>query len=133
MSDNKPALSQTFEEKMREHVKEGFGKHITDEDIKKLIEKGVEDALFKDRPRAGQYRTEYDPPLMDLWVNKHLQVEMNRCIQEWIKENEELLLEQVKKVIQQGAGEAFVKAFRNLVDHEFMQLATRVEERLRNI
>lgn len=41
MSGNKMALNQTFQEKMRDKIREDIGNLLTDEGIKFFIEKGI--------------------------------------------------------------------------------------------
>ena len=41
MSGNKRALSQTFQEKMRDKSREDIGNLLTDEDVKFIIEKDI--------------------------------------------------------------------------------------------
>lgn len=131
MSDNKLALSQTYQEKMRDRIREAMGDLLTDKDIKIIIEKGVDDFLFKPRyrPRSNGYGNEELPPYISLWVEKFLSVRIMEAVQEWIKNNPEKFEESIKKVIQEGAGKAMMTAFLRITEEPLLNLQNEIMQR----
>ena len=103
------AKQKTYEDKLRDRIRESVGELMTDEDLKKLIERGVEGFLFEERRVSGRYN-DYIPPLMQEIVDSYLKERMEIEVKKWIKDNEDKFEKTIKEIFDRDAGRAFASA-----------------------
>jgi len=119
---------QTFEERMMDKIRESIGDLMTQEELKKILERGVEKALFESRQVKdcyGGYRT--IPSVLDEAVSKFLQPAMDKAVSDWIDTHQVELKAAVDKAVQAGAGEAVLRA----IDSKFYGAMASLESKLR--
>ena len=112
MSDETlPAVPLTFEQKMKDRIRESIGELMSDDDLQKILDRSIEELLFKHREVKDGWQTKFKPPLMHELVLDHLQPKVTTAIREWIEENPDKVQEALDKALEEGIGEAFIKAF----------------------
>lgn len=105
----KPSL----EERITSRLHESIGDLITDEDLKGMVARGIEAALFKPRitqtPRSyGGYDTTTAAPLVDEQVVKLLGEKMRAGVDAWLAANPEKIEAALRDVMQRGVGNALL-------------------------
>ena len=126
-------LSKSFAEKMRERVRDGMGELLTDEDIQKVIERGVHEALFQKRDTGGQYGSSYKEALMSVWAHEYLKKRMQVEVDKWLRANDAKVAEIIERVIREGAGQAMIAAFSGLVSPTFNHFSHDLKQRFSQI
>lgn len=126
--------NRTFEEKMKDRIRDSIGDLLSDEDLKKLIERGMEDVFFKgkiDRDSWGNVRSE-QLPLIHQMVKEHIEPIVQEEVAKYIDNNRELVIDVIKQTLEVGAGMLLVKAMNQTFQNSLMTLQGNMITDLRN-
>ena len=111
------AIPQTFEQKMKNRIRDSIGDLITDEELKKMIDRTMEESFFTKRPNPkynhyGNRSTEpeYLPPFIHEIVNELVRPSVDKFISEYMKEHSEEMIAAIEKVCSNGIGNAVLGA-----------------------
>ena len=128
------ATTQTFQERLKERIRDSIGELITDEDLQGMIERGVEEVFFKPRYRKVKRNfstiEEEMPPLIHEMVTELLTEQMNAAIREWLVEHAEEVNQVFATVAREGAGDAVLVGLTRALQPDFQALQHAVEQRL---
>lgn len=93
-----------FNERMMNLLKEGIGTLLTDEDIRKIIEKGIDNALFQTRTvkSSGWSGTTTELSIVDTVIQRHLEAKLKEQVEVWLKANPEAIEASVNSAIKAG-------------------------------
>ena len=132
--DNLLAPTRTFNEQITERIKESIGDLITDKDIGAMVDRSLEEIFFKPRVLFPAYgpRQEH-PPLIHEIVRESLEPIVKTSVVEWIKNHEEEVHASIASVVEQGAGNAVMKALSSLFIQDLQNLGFNLDNRLRNL
>lgn len=131
---NEVALSQSFEERMRDRIKESIGELLSDEDLKIIIEKGVEDALFKRRVVYNSYgNTREIPSLVDTLTEESMKEQMEVCVRKWLEENGDMLVEHIEKRLQEEGMKFFLDAFMSMMERPMQNLTINLRREMESL
>lgn len=110
-------------------IKDSIGDLMTDEDLRKIMERGVEKALFQPRDgRDGYGYTRSKESLVDEAVHKFLEQQMQAAVDKWVDSNADKLKEAVDKAIVLGAGECAIRAMDSRMNTALYELGQRMNE-----
>lgn len=130
---NEIVPSKSFEERLKDRIKESFGDLLTDKELTELIQKGIDQILFVKRTVPdGGYRTKEIPPLIHELISAQLEPLMNKAIQSYISEHTNDILPYIQTVLENGAGFAVVKALQNVFSADFYKFSQDINSRLMN-
>ncbi len=127
---NSIATSVTFEDKMRDRIRDGIGDLITDDELNKLIQRGIEETFFKKKTIKKGYDTIEGKSFIEEMLLESLQPRMRSSIDEWVKSNSDLVAKSVEAVITRGAGDAVVKAFNDMFQSQFYMFQSNIQNML---
>lgn len=127
---NSIATSVTFEDKMRDRIRDGIGDLITDDELNKLIQRGIEETFFKKKTIKKGYDTIEGKSFIEEMLLESLQPRMRSSIDEWVKSNSDLVAKSVEAVITRGAGDAVVKAFNDMFQSQFYMFQSNIQSML---
>lgn len=119
--------TKTLQERINTRLAEQIGDLITEDDLKGIVERGVEDFLFKPRHVLRTYGG-YDthPALMQEMVEKHFQNRVTASVDAWLAANPEKIEALVKAAIDNGIANAVMSSldqrFGNLLNYLIPQL-----------
>ncbi len=100
---NELSTNLTFEEKLKGRIRDSIGELMSDEDLKRIIERGIDDALFKTRQVQTNYGgTSTRPSLVEEAINQHFSSEVRAAVDVWIKANPEKLQQALDNSIKLG-------------------------------
>ena len=136
MTDETTAMvpTKTFEERMRDRIRDSIGELMSDEDLQKIIERGIDDVFFKaHREPYGSYNTRETPPLIHAIVKEVLDKQMKEAVAAWLKTHEADVLHAVARCIQEGAGTAVIKALNWQMENAMDRLRTDIFSKIQNI
>lgn len=111
----------SFEDKMMARIKESMGDLMTDDQLRGILEKGVEKAFFERRTvDAGGYNNRREvPSLADQAVKAYLEERMQATVKEWIAANPEKMQEVIQNMIDKGLLQSVAAAFENVFRGSF--------------
>lgn len=110
------AIAQTknFQERMMERVKDSIGDLITDDELKVIVEKGIDEAFFKPKIIVKEYgRTESLDPLIYKVVKELLSENVNKHVTTYMKKNPDKVEQAIQEVIKDGIGEVVLQVISN--------------------
>ena len=115
------ANPRSFEDRLRDRLRENIGDVMTDEDLKNLVDRGLDDILFKERikQRTGGYHSsvEYDPPLIHVLLLEQLEPMLKQVVREWVNEHSDEVMAAFDKTMQDGLGQVMLNGFAALFDN----------------
>lgn len=122
----------TFEDRFTERLRESMGSMMTDEELRKLIDRGVHKFLFEPREVPSHYRgTETKPPLMQELVDKHLHERMEQACRDYLRDNPALVKALLEQTLHEGLAAALLGGFRSLFGSEIRDFGKQLAERAR--
>lgn len=107
--------SQSFEERVYEKIRTDIGSLMTDEELKKLVEKSIERMFFTERTVAGHNswdRGNKLPPLIFEAVQKALEAKINEQVKQYVLDHSEFYT----KAIEDALGKGFLTIARQYFD-----------------
>ena len=132
---NQVTTTKTFEEKLKDRIKDSIGDLITDEDLSKLVHRGVEDVFFK--PRSNHKYTGYGssqpqalPPLLHTIIEEALTPAVEKAVAKWFEEHPQELTEAIDKVVAQGVGNVMISAISAKFQEPLMNFQSQVYNKL---
>lgn len=112
---NQIETSKNFQDKMKDRIKESIGDLLTDEDLEKLIERGMYETFFeKRRKNVGSTQwPKYEE--QEPWIHevlKELMTErVDKALEKWMIKHEVEMKEMFYQTLEDGALSAILKAF----------------------
>ncbi|HXS59268.1 MAG TPA: hypothetical protein VN703_00450 [Candidatus Sulfopaludibacter sp.] len=127
--------SKTFEQKMKDRVRESIGDLLSDEDLSKIVKTCMDDIFFKEKEIKDHWGhvKGREPPLLHNLVEKLLQPSMDKALKEYMAENSEHVLKSIDEVIKMGAGQAFIKALDTMFNNRLSDLRNNMTSDLNNV
>ena len=136
MTDDDKAIVQTktFEERLKDRIRESIGELMSDEDLQKIIERGIDDVFFKTHHEPhGPYNTREKPPLIHAVVKEVLDKQMKEAVAAWLQTHEAEVQEAVGRCVQEGAGTAVIKALNWQMENAMDRLRADIFSKIQNI
>lgn len=124
---------QNFQERLMARIKESIGELITDEELKKIIESGVNQAFFASKPQLDNWgRTVKEgESFIQRVVRELLDERMKKAVNDWCAENNDKLVGAVDEAIKLGVGKCMLMAIDNRMQSALVQLRCDIENNLR--
>jgi hypothetical protein len=109
MSDIVPNLS--FEQKMLKRIQDSIGDLMSDDDLKKIMERGIDAALFQ-RRRVQRDYGRYDdlPSLVEEATHRFLNDRLTVLIRAWMEDNKGAMEKIVQQTLAAGMGELVLQS-----------------------
>ena len=122
MTTNALTNPLSFEDRLRDRLRANIGDVMSDEDLAGLVERGLDDLLFKERlrkERRGGYNPEttYDPPLLQELLMAELRPLLKQAVADWLAEHQDEVMAAFDQTMEQGLGQAMLTAFAQLFDN----------------
>jgi hypothetical protein len=130
--------SKTFEQRMKERIRDSIGDLISDEDLTKMVDRSLEEVFFKPRPNP-KYASYYNagepatiPPLLHELVKEVMEANVQAAVREWIGSNQEEVNATIQQVIQEGIGAAILKALDNMFSYQLSNFQANISQQISN-
>lgn len=124
--------NKTFEERMKDRIKDSIGDLITDEDLTKLVNTGINDVFFKKTRIQKGYNSEEGPALIESIVKDLLEEKIRIFAQQYVSLHEKEVLEAIDKVTKEGAGAAILAAITSTFSSQLYQLESNIRSSFQN-
>lgn len=127
-------VTKSFDERMMDMMKENVGGLFTPEDLKKIVERGIEKLFFEARLINSNYgRNDYKSSLSEELVEKHMKEQVRIAIAEWIKDNPEKILPIIENAINKGITTHIMNAVENFFSNTFWQFGEQLKQQIQNM
>lgn len=96
--------TMSFEDRIKQRVKDGIGELLSDEDLSKIIHAGVKSAFFDIRVQRDNrgYDTKTDPPLINEILQGLLREQVRENVKAWIDAHPEEVSKTIDDVLKAG-------------------------------
>lgn len=122
---------ETFEQKLMERIRASIGELMTDADLKNLVERGMDKALFEPQRIKGRYGDfETRPPFVQTVVAELLKEQMRVAVAKWVEEHPDQVAASVEKAVTLGAGGCLMEAITFQFQEQLHQLRQGISEKL---
>ena len=123
--------AKSFQERLKDRIRESIGELMSDEDLYKLVERGVEDVFFSPRTvktgHGGYPNTKELPPLINEVVQECLNDRMNKAVAEWLASHETEVSQAVSDCVRDGAGAALLRGITSAFRNEMSNLEMNIQ------
>ena len=133
MTDEQTAMvpTKTFEERMRDRIRDSIGELMSDEDLQKIVQRGIDEVFFKTHyVDDGRYQKREIPPLIHSVVKEVLSDRMKDAVEAWLQTHEADVRDAVAHVVEEGAGQAMVKALNGYMADSMLLLESNIISKL---
>jgi hypothetical protein len=130
----------SFQDKLMERIRDSIGDLIPDEELTKLIERGIEENFFKRKANpkwANAYHSqrdnipEYLPSAMDVILNECISKKLEEMTKvyfdKWAVENSDKIEGIVKQIVEKGAGDLVIKHINNMFEVPLMLMQNNMQ------
>ena len=132
---NEIQTNETFEEKLKTRIRESIGDLLSDDDLKKIIDRGLEEVFFTEKViNSGHYSNnkQITPPLIHQMIKELLQPNVDEIIKQYIYEHESEINEIIHNTVQEGIGTCLVKAINSMFQNQMFTLESNIRNQLTN-
>ncbi len=131
---NIPQVTKSFDERIMDMMRENVGSLFTPEDLKKIVERGIEKLFFESRLVSSSYgRNDFKPSLSEELVEKHIKEQVKIAIADWIQNNPEKILPIIETTISIGITKHIVNAVENAFQNVLFQFGESIKQQILNI
>lgn len=106
---NAVTASKTFEQRMFEKVRESIGDLMTEEDLKKIVEKAMQKAFFEDRVDNSGYHTKTIPAVFVMMMQEEMRNRVDSALKIWLVEHSAEVQALLQEVVDKGIMEALTR------------------------
>lgn len=95
---------QTFEQKMMDRIRDSISDLISDEDLKRIVERGIEKAMFEPKVILGQgsWNNRTEDSLVDKAVRQYLNERVQEAVNKWLAEHPDRMQKAVDDAVKAG-------------------------------
>jgi len=125
------ASATTFQERMFERVRESLSELLTPEEAKALVEKAIEESLFKrELIRGNSYHTpdRYEPSRFEQLVKEATEPMVKAAIADWLAEHQEEVKASIQSVVEMGIASTVVKVFQQEMRQPMYELGEKLNQ-----
>jgi hypothetical protein len=130
-----PEIPKSFEDKLKERIRESIGELVTDEDLSRIVQAGVHEALFKPRVverknSSGYYSaSQFDtkPPFIVEVVMDLLKQDIRSAVEKWFAENPN----SIKEIVDHCFRDGLVQILSTSIDEKFRSAQFGILENLK--
>lgn len=128
-------IGNSFEERVQNRLRDSLGELMTDEELKKIIERSVEEIFFKPVIiKTGSYgHTTKDPSLVEKLLKEQLSPLVYKVVVQWVADHEAQVQDLIKEQLGAAFGVAVLNAFSSIFRSDFEQFGNNLSQRLANL
>jgi len=124
------AKPQSFQERMSERIKDSIADLMTDEELKPLVEKAVQQAFFEPQKSQRGYHTYMEPSWFEETVKGLLQDSVTAEVQKQIVAKSDEITAMIEKVIKEGVGAAMLQSISSMFSNDFYNFANNIQNQI---
>lgn len=133
VESNELATPMTFQERLKERIRDAIGELLSDTDLTALVERGIDEVFFQPRRVPnGRYDTRELPPLIHEVVKEVLSVQMREAVEQWLLSHEDEVKEALENCVREGAGMALLRGLNSFFEQEMNKMQWEIAGRLQS-
>ena len=129
---NEVTISGNFEDRLKARIKDSFGDLLTDEDLSKIVHRGVEDIFFNSHVVREGYREKTIPPLIHEVLKPLISDLVREEVKKYIQEHSSEVLPLIQDLVQKGMGDAFLNSLTWIFKDSLGNLERDITNRITN-
>ena len=123
--------NKTFEEKMKDRIKESIGDLIGDEDLKRLLDAALHDVFFKpSKIKINSYDYKDGPSFLQEIVRELMEDKVRDIVRDYINSHEDEVNKIIGDVVAEGVGGAMIKAMNNIFQNQLLSFQGNIANQL---
>jgi len=118
----------TFEDRIKQRIKDSIGDLMTDEDLQKILARGVEETFFKPtytKDQWGGLKIQNEPLITGI-IKDQMSIKVKEEIEKWFAGNPELVKILLDKVIREGIIRVVLNGLDNKIQGPLMAFSSQV-------
>ena len=130
-----PVIATPFAERMMGRIKESIGDMITDEELKVLIEKGIQTAFFEphyEKDNYGCVKISKEPLITSI-VKNCLNKQVEIAVKDYFKSNPDEVRDLLDKVIKEGITKCVLGVMDSKLQSSMFQMRDSISNMLRSM
>lgn len=133
MAKNEIEPQKSFQERIKDRIKEDIGKLMTDEELSAIVSRSVEDIFFANRrvQRAGGFSGyEEAPPFIHELLRELMADNLRKCVDDWMRVNKKEVLKIINDVVERGMVNAVTRVFEAKFETSMINFMNNVQQNL---
>jgi len=130
---NEIAIPPSFEQKMKDRIKDSIGELITDDELTALVISGINEAFFKPtkiQTQGWNSTTKEGPCLMTSILTDLLNEQVKVAAEQWIVDNQDMLTDMLEGVVKDGVGKAALGALDGYFKNQLLDFQINMQNQL---
>lgn len=124
------AISQDFQTKIFDRIRDSIGDLMTDDDLKKLVDASMQKVFFEDRFKRDSWGAmTVKPPLLTELIEELLQKRVTASVKEWIDAHPEDMKAAIDAAIAKGIFDLVRQHFEQRAAGPMFELANRLQQK----
>lgn len=117
-----------IEQKLLERIKAVLGDVISEEDLKPLVVRAIEEGFFKQRVTKDRWDRiiETKPSYVVEFIQKEMQDVVRSMVREWLSENPQIIADAIEKTIKRGVLNMVIQELDHRITAPFNDLASKL-------
>ncbi len=121
--------TKTLQEKLSDKIKESLGDMITEEDLKPLVDRSIEQMLMEDRTiETDSYSKRIKPPLLTELIQVEVQIHCQKIVPEWLANHPEIMEKAFQEVFDEGIFQTIQKVMDNKIYGPLIDFQNKIGE-----
>jgi hypothetical protein len=129
---NEVATQKNFQDRMVNKIRESIGDLMTDDELKKIIERGVDEVFFKEHIVQEGFQSIHKPPWLCIIVKELLSEKVEKYVAAFLANRTVDVEKVIYKTVQEGVGMALIKTFTDKFQCSLDMFKSDIESRLTN-
>jgi len=124
---------RSFQEKMHDKIRDSIGDLISNEELKVLVDKAVQELFFTERRIPGSNSWDSnnaEPPLIHEIVEELLMETVQDIVKVYFNEHPQEILKVVNQVVKEGLGSALMSALTSSFQNDLITFKAGIENKL---
>jgi len=121
---------KSFQERMKDRIRADIGDLITDEELTKLIQDGVEDVFLSPIVEKRGWDHIEKPSLLHGLIKELLTEQVRSAVDIYLKDHNKEAMAVISEVVTFGMGKALMAAIRNTFEQDLLNLECNIRNKL---
>lgn len=125
---------KSFQARMKERIRDSIGELLTDEELKKMIDRTMEEVFFSSREvDDGRWNKKTIPPMMHTIVEKLVSSRVEQEVKTYMEVHHGRILQLIRDALEQQLAESIINGFARVFQSPMQELAFSMEETVKRL